>query len=130
MLRVVRALLALSLLALAVLPFVTLAGLLALALAPVLATLVVMQVVRRACQYGLAKPAREVLFTGVDRSERYKAKSLIDTVVYRGGDALTGWAFAGLAALGLGLGSIALVFAPLAAGWIAVGLWLGRDRAQ
>jgi AAA family ATP:ADP antiporter len=115
---------------LAVLPLVTLIGLLALALAPVLATLIAMQVVRRACQYGLAKPAREVLFTTVDRSQRYKAKSLIDTVVYRGGDALTGWAFAGLAALGLGLGSIALVFAPLAAGWIGVGLWLGRERDQ
>jgi AAA family ATP:ADP antiporter len=115
---------------LAVLPVLTLVGLLALALAPVLATLVAMQVVRRAGQYGLAKPAREVLFTKVDRSERYKAKSLIDTVVYRGGDALTGWAFAGLAALGLGLGGIALVFAPLAAGWIAVALWLGRERGQ
>ncbi len=114
--------------ALAVLPIVTLVGLLALALAPALAPLIAMQVVRRACQYGIAKPAREVLFTAVDRSQRYKAKSLIDTVVYRGGDALTGWAFAGLVALGLGLGSIALVFAPLAAGWIALGLWLGRGH--
>ena len=114
--------------ALALLPMVTLVGLLALACAPLLATLVSMQVIRRACQYGVAKPAREVLFTALDRSERYKAKSLIDTVVYRGGDALTGWAFAGLTALGLGLGGIALVFAPLAAGWIAVGLWLGRER--
>ncbi|MFV8756226.1 NTP/NDP exchange transporter [Nannocystaceae bacterium ST9] len=113
---------------LAVLPLVTLIGLLGLALAPVLAILVGMQVIRRACQYGIAKPAREVLFTAVDRSERYKAKSLIDTVVYRGGDALTGWAFAGLTALGLGLAGIALVFAPLAAGWIAVALWLGRER--
>lgn len=112
---------------LAVLPVVTLIGLLTLALAPLLASLIAMQVIRRACQYGIAKPAREILFTAVDRSQRYKAKSLIDTVVYRGGDALTGWAFTGLTAIGLGLGGIALVFAPLAAGWIAVGLWLGRE---
>lgn len=113
-------------LALALLPAITVLGLLALAAAPMLATLVVLQVVRRTCQYGFAKPSREVLFTTLDRSQRYKAKSLIDTVVYRGGDALTGWAFTGLAALGLGVTGIALAFVPVAAAWIAIASWLGQ----
>ncbi len=115
---------------LAAMPLLTLIGLLALAASPVLATLVGFQVIRRAAQYALARPAREVIFTSVDRSQRYKAKSFIDTVVYRGGDALTGWAFAGLTSLGLGLGAISLVFAPLALGWIGVGLWLGKREAD
>lgn len=116
--------------ALALLPALTLLGLLALAAAPTLTTLIGLQVLRRTCQYGFAKPGREMLFTTLDRSARYKAKSLIDTVVYRGGDALSGWAFTGLAALGLGLGGIALAFAPVALAWIGIGLWLGRTRER
>ncbi|HEX5478000.1 MAG TPA: hypothetical protein VFX09_09105, partial [Burkholderiales bacterium] len=54
----------------------------------------------------------------VPREERYKAKNFIDTVVYRGGDALSGWAFAVLPGL-------AFVAAGLAAGWAALGLYLG-----
>jgi AAA family ATP:ADP antiporter len=112
--------------ALAALPLVCVAGFVCLAAAPVLAVLAGVQILRRTGNYALAKPAREVLFTAVDRSQRYKAKSLIDTVIYRGGDALTGWAFAGLKTLGLGLGTIALLSAPLAGVWALVGLWLGR----
>lgn len=113
-------------LTLAMLPCLCLIGLVGLAAAPAFASLVGFQILRRAGDYALARPAREVLYTAVDRSRRYKAKSLIDTVVYRGGDALTGWAFAGLQALGLSLGAVALVVAPLTALWMAVGMWLGR----
>ncbi|HVI03998.1 MAG TPA: MFS transporter [Enhygromyxa sp.] len=113
-------------LTLATLPCMCLIGLVGLAAAPAFASLVGFQILRRAGDYALARPAREVLYTAVDRSRRYKAKSLIDTVVYRGGDALTGWAFAGLQALGLSLGAVALVVAPLTALWLAVGMWLGR----
>lgn len=113
-------------LTLATLPCMCLIGLVGLAAAPAFASLVGFQILRRAGDYALARPAREVLYTAVDRSRRYKAKSLIDTVVYRGGDALTGWAFAGLQALGLSLGAVALVVAPLTALWMAVGMWLGR----
>jgi AAA family ATP:ADP antiporter len=111
---------------LAALPCLCLIGLVGLAAAPAFASLVGFQILRRAGDYALARPAREVLYTAVDRSARYKAKNLIDTVVYRGGDALTGWAFAGLEALGLALGTVALVIAPLAGVWMAVGMWLGR----
>jgi AAA family ATP:ADP antiporter len=96
--------------------------------APVLAVLAVFQVLRRAAQYGVGHPTREMLFTVVTREEKYKAKNFIDTVVYRGGDALSGWAFAGLTALGLGLTGIALVALPVAAGWIATALYLGRRQ--
>jgi ATP:ADP antiporter, AAA family len=114
---------------LAALPCLCLIGFLGLAAAPAFAALVGFQILRRAGDYALARPAREVLYTAVDRSRRYRAKSLIDTVVYRGGDALTGWAFAGLEAIGLSLGAVALVVAPLTGVWIVVGLWLGR-RAE
>lgn len=65
----------------------------------------------------------------VTREEKYKAKNFIDTVVYRGGDAVSGWAFAGLTALGLGATGIAVVALPLCAAWIAIAIHLGRRQA-
>jgi AAA family ATP:ADP antiporter len=70
-----------------------------------------------------------VLFTVVSPAEKYKAKNFIDTVVYRGGDALSGWFSAGLGALGLGPGGIALVAVPLAVAWLVSGLRLGQSQA-
>src|SRR6185437_15369339 len=81
---------------LSLLPALSGVGFAALAVVPRLAVLAGFQVVRRAAQYGIAGPAREVLFTVVSREEKYKAKNFIDTAVSRGGDALSGWAFAGL----------------------------------
>lgn len=113
---------------LAMLPALSFMGFAALAAAPVAAVLVTFQVLRRAAQYAVAGPAREMLFTVVAREEKYKAKNFIDTAVYRGGDAVSGWAFAGLTALGLGLTGIALVALPLAAAWIAMAIYLGRRQ--
>jgi AAA family ATP:ADP antiporter len=110
---------------LASLPLLTIAGFSALHLAPVLVTLVIVQVLRRAANFALAKPARELLFTAVDRTERYKSKVVIDTVVYRGSDAVAAWAFSGLSALGLGLPGIAAVGAGLSVGWTWVARVLG-----
>ncbi|MFB6260949.1 MAG: MFS transporter, partial [Thiohalorhabdaceae bacterium] len=115
-------------LTLALLPALVGMGFTALAVAPVLGVLVVVQVLRRAAGYALARPAREVLFTVVGREARYKANNVIDTLVYRGGDAVTGWAFAGLTGLGLGLAAIAAVGGPLAGVWLVVGLVLGRRQ--
>jgi len=118
--------------ALASVALICAAGFVSLAAAPVLGLLLAVQIARRASNYAVAKPAREALYTAVDRSQRYRAKSLIDTVIYRGGDALTGWLFAGLTALGLGLGGVALVAAPLAGVWAVVGRRIGRrvDAAE
>lgn len=110
-----------------VLPAITAIGFAALASGPVLAVLAAFQSVRRASNYAIARPAREVLFTVVSREERYKSKSVLDTVVYRGGDALTGWLYAGLAGLGLTLSALAAVAVPLAVIWLAVGWYLGSQ---
>jgi len=98
----------------------------ALAVAPVLAVLVIVQVVKRAAGFAVARPAREILFTAVSPAERYKGKLVIDTVVYRGGDMLSAWAFAGLTGLGLGLSAIAVVGIPVSLAWGAVARFLGQ----
>lgn len=85
-------------------------------------------VLRRASNFVLAKPTREVLFTLVSRQEKYQSKVFIDTVVYRGGDMVSGWAFEGLKALGLTLAAIALTAVPIAALWGGLALLLGRSH--
>ena len=88
------------------------------------------QVVRRAGNYAVTRPAREVLYTVVPRSSKYKAKNFIDTVLYRGGDAVAGWLFAGMKALGMGLSAIAWTAVPLAIAWCLLGLNLGRQQRK
>lgn len=108
------------------LPAVTALGFLGLGVFPLLGVLVVMQVLYRAGRYGLTKPAREVLFTVVSREEKYQTKSFLDAAIYRGGDLVSGWIYYGLAAVGLSVGAIAIVAAPVAAVWGLVALKLGR----
>ncbi|MDX2475146.1 MAG: MFS transporter [Candidatus Krumholzibacteria bacterium] len=112
---------------LALVPLIIVVGLLVVALAPMLWVVVAMQCVRRAGNYSITRPGREMLFTVVDRETRFKAKSVIDNVVYRGGDVISAWAFTGLSqGLGLGLGALALIGAAIAALWALVGRYLGR----
>jgi len=110
------------------LPAVYVVGFAALALAPSLAAILVFQVAQRWMNFAIANPARQVFFTVVGREEKYKAKNLIDVVVYRGSDALYGWVFESLHALGLGTGAIALVSLPIAAGWLVLSFALGRTQ--
>ena len=108
-------------------PVVIVAGLLVVALVPMLWVVVGLQIVRRAGNYAITKPGREMLFTIVDRETRFKAKSIVDVVVYRGGDALTAWAFTLLTqGLGLGLAAVAAIGAGIAACWAMVARYLGR----
>ncbi len=117
-------------LTLAIVPIVVGLGFLALGLYPTLAVLVVVQVIYRAGRYGLTKPAREVLWTVVGREAKYKSKPFLDAAVYRGGDLVSGWVYTGLAAIGLSIGAIALVAAPVAAFWAILALRLGvREKA-
>jgi AAA family ATP:ADP antiporter len=113
--------------ALALMPFLVAAGLLILAFAPVLTVLLALQVFRRGGNYGLTRPAREMLYTKVSQEERFKAKPVIDIVVYRGGDAVSGTLFAFLTdGIGLGLAAVAIVGSAIAAAWGAIGIWLGK----
>lgn len=116
--------------ALVLIPLGVAVGLLALGAFPGLVVLVVVQVLRRAGNYAIAKPAREMLFTVVEREARYKAKSVIDTLVYRGGDAASAWLYTGLSVLGLGLSAIAFIGVPLALVWAYNGLVLGRQQER
>ena len=113
---------------LTLLPAVMAVGFFALGMLPLLWVLVGFQVLRRAGNYAIARPAREMLFTVVPREEKYKAKNVIDTLVYRGGDAVSAWAYTGLTALGLGLSAIAFLAVPLALCWLVVGFGLGRKQ--
>lgn len=111
----------------ALIPLLICAGLLIIAISPFLGAVVALQVIRRAGNYAVTRPAREMLFTRVDRETRFKAKPVIDIVAYRGGDMLMAWAFTGLTqGLGLGLAAVAMVGAGIAALWAMVGIYLGR----
>ena len=112
--------------ALAALPLVSLLGFALIWLAPSLAVIVAFQIIRRSTNFFLARPAREALFTVVTAEQKYKAKNFIDTVVYRGGDAASGWLHAALTGLGAGIAGIAASALPLAAAWLALSLALGR----
>ena len=115
---------------LAFLPALFVVGFIGLGTWPTVAVLVAFQVLRRAGNFALARPARETLYTVVSREDKYKAKNLIDTFVYRAGDQVGAWGYAALTATGLGLAGIAFAAAPLAALWVAVAVWLGRAQAR
>ena len=116
--------------ALVAMPLATIVAFAAMALAPVPATVALAQGLRRAVEFAIVRPAREVLWTVVSREEKYKAKNVIETLVYRGGDAASGWLSAGLTALGAGFGLVALVIVPFAGLWGGLCLWLARRQAQ
>jgi len=113
---------------LAALPLISIIGFGTLAIVPTIAVVVVYQVGRRAGNFAFARPTREVLFTVVAREDKYKAKSFIDTVVYRLGDQAGAWSYAGLAGLGFGMTGIAVVAVPLSLAWLINAIWLGRRQ--
>lgn len=102
-------------------------GFIGLALAPTFAVLAALMIVRRIGEYAFVRPGREMLFAPLDAESKYKAKNFIDTLVYRGGDALSGWAKAGLDLLGHGAWLVALVGALCAALWGLLGWYLGSQ---
>jgi len=112
------------------LPVAGMAAFAAIAIWPTLAMLVAAQSLRRAVDYALSRPAREVLFTVLSREAKYKAKSVIETVVYRGGDAVSGWLAALATSAGLGFGGVALLWLAPGAGWVALSAWLARRQER
>jgi AAA family ATP:ADP antiporter len=112
--------------ALVTLPLVTGLGASLLVVSGTLAVMTYFNATRRAVQYAMERPARESLFAGAGRGVKYRTKNFMDTVVFRGGDMLTGWAHAGLGALGLGLAGVAGVLVPLSLAWAGLAAWIGR----
>jgi len=114
----------------AALPAVYIVGFAFLGFAPSLIVVVIVQVLQRWMNFAIANPARQLYFTVVSREDKYKAKNLIDVVIYRGADALSGWIFDTLQVLGLKLGAIALYSIPVVAGWFVLSLALGRTQEK
>jgi ATP:ADP antiporter, AAA family len=115
-------------LTLAMLPALSILGFGTLAMTPTIAVVVVYQVLRRAGNFAFARPTRELLFTVVPREDKYKAKSFIDTVIYRTGDQVGAWSYAVLGFLGLAMTGISIVAVPISIAWLLNGLWLGQKQ--
>ena len=111
-------------------PFLSMVGFAAMGIAPSLALLAIFQVTRRAAAYALLRPSREILFTVLRREDKYKVKSVTDTLGYRVGDQIGAWSYGGLHAMGLGLSSISFIAVPVAAGWCALSIWLGKRQVE
>ncbi|MDF1503237.1 MFS transporter [Roseisolibacter sp. H3M3-2] len=111
---------------LAFLPAISVVGFGVLAAAPSLAVLVGLQVARRAGNFMVHRPAREVLYTVLSRTDKYKSKNFNDTFVYRVGDQAGAWAYTAIGWLGLGFTGVSLVMVPFCLAWVFVALWLGR----
>lgn len=116
--------------ALVLLPAISLFAIAVIALWPSLVVLAIAQGSRRSLDFAIVRPAREVLFTVVSRAAKYKAKSVIETLVYRGGDAVSGWIFTGVAAVGIGISIIAAIFIPIAMVWSGLAIRLGTLQDQ
>jgi ATP:ADP antiporter, AAA family len=115
----------------AALPAVVSLGLIAIAVSPTLWIIVLVVVIERAVAFAFANPAFRVLYTAVDPEDKYKAQNFIDTVVYRGGDAASGWLFNSFARqAGLSMSAIALLTLPLAGWWVWLALKLGREHGE
>jgi AAA family ATP:ADP antiporter len=115
---------------LALIPLLLAAGFLALWVAPGLAVIAVVQVARRAGDYAIMRPGREMLYVVLTREEKYKAKNFIDTVVYRAGDAVSAWVYAGLIGIGLSAAGICLLAVPLTVAWAWICYRLGRRQEE
>lgn len=113
---------------LAILPLLSAGSFALLAVYPTVAVFVLVQVARRVSNFAFTRPSREVLFTRLSREDRYKAKNVIDTVVYRSGDQIGSWSYAGLTAAGLSLTAISWLTVPVCIVWFFLAVWLARNE--
>lgn len=112
--------------ALTLVPVIMVVSFIAIALSPAVLVLLGVQAVRRIAEYAVARPGREMLFTVVDQESKYKAKNVIDTVVYRFGDLSAAWIIAALSAVGLTASGLAIFGVAASMVWGAIALKLGR----
>jgi ATP:ADP antiporter, AAA family len=111
---------------LALLPPLSSAGFAVLAALPLLDVAAGLQALRRVLAYGIWVPSNGVLFTVVDREQKYKSKAFIDTVVSRGGDVLAGNLVGMIMTAGWGVRGAALVAVPIGMVWLVLAVALGR----
>ena len=117
--------------ALAALPIAYVIGITSLAFAPTIGVLAIVSVLGRSAEYGICNPAREVLFTSVNREERYKAKSFIDTVVRRGGDTMVGSVYRGMRGpLGFAMTTLSWIMIPVALVWVGLAFFIGSENRR
>ena len=114
----------------AFLPLIFTIGFLALWASSLLIIVIAFNAVQRAANFAISNPAREILFTVVNREEKYKAKNVIDNVVFRGGDVAFSWLFTSLRGAGFELGAISLATVPVTMAWFALALALGRMQER
>lgn len=112
--------------ALAFVPALGIAGFALLGAFPVLSVVLIFDVLRRAANFAIQRPAREALYTVLPRSDKYKAKNFNDTFVYRAGDQIGAWSYPAMGALGLSMSGLSYSMIPLSILWLALALWLGR----
>lgn len=115
---------------LAILPLMSVAGFGVLTVTQLLTVIIVFQVLRRSCNYAIARPAREVLYTVVSREDKYKAKSFNDTFVYRLGDQIGAWLYAGLGVVGKSVTSVSVAALGLSLCWSFLAFWLGKRQRR
>jgi len=106
---------------LCILPIAQLAGVSSLVIAPSLTALAIVAVVTRTATHGLTRPSRELLFTVVSRDDKYRAKNVIDTMVYRFGDWIASW----IVLAGVGAAAMIAVTVPLVLVWTTLATVLG-----
>lgn len=111
-------------------PLLMVVGFLCLAVSPVFTVFVVVMVIRRAGEYAFIRPGREMLYTVIPTEQKYKAKNFIDTVVYRGGDAVSGWVKSGFEEVSKNPTAAMVFGAVLAIFWGASGWWLARAEEK
>ena len=97
-------------------------------MAPVLSVLVVLQVIRRAGNFAIQRPAREVLYTVLPRTDKYKGKNFNDTFVYRVGDQVGAWSYTAMGWVGMGLSGLAFAMLPVSAVWLVLAFWVGKKN--
>ncbi len=118
-------------LTLTIVPIVSVIGFTSLSLEPTFWVFAVLMVLRRATNYALAKPAREILYTVVSPQERYLTKPLLDVGLYRFGDLASAWFYEGVKlATSAGTAGMALLAVPFGAAAIPVGRWLGKQQEK
>jgi len=116
--------------ALAALPLYAAGAFAVLAAVPTFAVYTIVNALHKAVQRGIARPARETLFTVVPREDKYKAKSCLDTFVCRTGDAASAQLERWLAAFGLGVTGLAFAILPMAVVWALLAVVLGAAQSR